>query len=133
MMREFDNDTILAIREFESLTGTEVRDCLINESVYFLVSPGKAALAIGKGGQAVRSAENSMKRSIKIYEWDADVQHFIKNLIPSAQKIVIANGTATVTIPVKDKGAIIGKGGSNIKALRELLVRNSELKDLRIV
>lgn len=70
---------------------------------------------------------------IKIYEWDSDIQHFIRNLIPCAQKISIAGGTATVTIPVKDKGAIIGKGGSNIKAIRELLVRNSELKDLRVI
>lgn len=133
MPREFDNFTIQAIREFESITGTEVRDCLINDSIYFLVNPGKAALAIGKGGQAVKSAESSMNKNIKIYEWDEKTEQFIKNLIPCAQKIAISNGNATVTIPTKDKGSIIGKGGSNIKALRELLIRNSELKDLRVV
>ncbi len=133
MPREFDNFTIQAIREFESMTGTEVRDCLINEYIYFLVNPGKAALAIGKGGQAVKSAEADMNKQIKIYEWNEDVQHFIKNLIPCAQKIVLNGGGATVTIPSKEKGSIIGKGGSNIKALRELVLRNSDLKDLRVV
>jgi NusA-like KH domain protein len=133
MPREFDNQTILAINEFEQLTGTEVRDCILNDTVYFLVNTGKAALAIGKNGQAVRAAENQLKRVIKIYEWDQNVEQFIKNLIPSAQKINITGDTATVTVPAKDRGGIIGKGGSNIKAIRELLIRNSELKELRVV
>lgn len=133
MPREFDNATILAIREFERLTRAEVRDCLIGETVYFLVNTGKAALAIGRAGNTVRSAETQLNKAIKIYEWDADIQTFIRNLIPTATKISIAGGTATVSIPAKDRGAVIGRRGVNIRALRELLVRNSELTELRIV
>ena len=54
------------IAEFEKLTGTEVRDCINNESIYFLVNPGKAALAIGKGGQNVQNAEKVFRKPIKI-------------------------------------------------------------------
>ncbi|MEM7820111.1 MAG: NusA-like transcription termination signal-binding factor [Candidatus Aenigmatarchaeota archaeon] len=133
MLREFDNETILAINEFERLTGTEVRDCILNDTIYFLVNAGKAALAIGKGGSAVREAETRLKRSIRIYEWDPNVENFIKNMIPSAQKITVNGDTATVVIPAKDKGIVIGKAGANIKAIKELLVRNSELKELRIL
>jgi len=133
MPREFDNETILAINEFERLTGTEVRDCIIEDVVYFLVNTGKAALAIGRNGQAVREAENILKRTIRIYEWDQKTEQFIKNLIPTAQKISVSGGTATVTVPSRDRGAVIGKGGANIKAMRELVMRNSDLKDLRVI
>lgn len=133
MPREFDNEALLAITEFERLTGTEIRDCIIGDVVYFLVNAGKAAVAIGKNGNTVRSAEDYLKKQIRIYEWDPKPEQFIRNMIPCVQKIVISNDTATVTIPAKDRGAVIGKGGANIKAIRELLIRNSDLKELRVV
>lgn len=48
MMREFDNQTIMAIKEFERLSGTEVRDCIIDDTVYYLVNTGKAAIAMAR-------------------------------------------------------------------------------------
>ena len=133
MPREFDNETILAIGEFERLSNTEVRDCIIGDIVYFLVTAGNAAMAIGKNGNNVRSAENALNKQIRIYEWDQKPETFIKNMIPCAQKIIITGDTATVTIPAKERGAIIGKGGANVKIIRELLIRNSDLKELRVV
>ena len=133
-MREFDNDTIKIITMFENITGSEVRDCLLNEEmIYFLVNPGKAAMAIGKGGQMIKIAEKMLKKPIKVYEYSEDVHQFVKNLIPQAQKIKIENGNVSVSVGNKERGIVIGRAGSKIKKLRELLVRNSDLKDLRIV
>ena len=42
-MRKFDTDTIRIITAFENITGTEVRDCIRNDAIFFLVNEGKVA------------------------------------------------------------------------------------------
>jgi len=133
-MREFDIETIGVIVTFENMTGTEVRDCLISEDViYFLVNEGKIGMAIGKGGQVIKNAERTFRKQIKVLEWNPENLQFIKNMVPQAQKVNIKGDTASISITTKDRGAVIGKGGHNIKMLRELLNRNSDLKDLKLV
>ena len=133
-MREFDIETIGVIVTFENTTGTDVRDCLIGEdAIYFLVNEGKVGMAIGKGGQVIKNAERMFRKSIKVLEWNPDINIFVKNLVPQAQKITIKGDQATVSIVAKDRGAVIGKGGQNIKTLRELLERNSSLKDIKLL
>ncbi len=130
--REFDMDTIRMITAFEEITGTQVRDCIRNEMLYFLVAPGKAAIAIGKGGEAVQTAEKMLQKQIKVLEWAENPQEFLKNLVPQAEKISINGETALIHVG-KNKGAVIGKGGENIKVLNELLTRNSNLKEIKVV
>jgi len=133
-MREFDIDTIGVIVTFENMTGTEVRDCMItNETIYFLVNEGKVGIAIGKGGQIIKNAERAFRKSIKVLEWNPDIQIFIKNMVPQAQKVNIKGEQATVSIVNKDRGAVIGKGGQNIKTVRSFLERNSSIKDLKLL
>jgi len=132
-MRAFDQDTIQLITEFEKLTGSEVRDCIKDGAIFFLVNPGKAAAAIGKGGQNVQAAEKVLNSQIKVYEWAEDSVAFIRNLIPHADKIELSDGKALVTINMQNRGAVIGKSGSNIKILRELVGRNSNIKELKVI
>jgi N utilization substance protein A len=132
-VREFDADTMQLIAGFENLTGTEVRDVIKNDVIYFLVNPGKAALAIGKGGQAVQEAERQLNKPIRIFEWAENPEQFIKNLIPSVKKIELNGEKAIVTVDPKERGSVIGKGGSNVNVLRELLSRNSPIKELKVL
>ncbi|MEM5778541.1 MAG: NusA-like transcription termination signal-binding factor [Candidatus Aenigmatarchaeota archaeon] len=132
-MRNFDNDTIRMINTFENITGAEVRDCICSDVIYFLVNPGKMAKAIGKNGQNIKIAEKMLKKSIKIFEWSEDCEQFIRNMIPSTQKIDINNDKATITIGNENRGAVFGKKGCNIKAIREFLIRNSHIKELKIL
>ena len=132
-MRNFDTDIIRVINAFESITGTEVRDCVCSDIIYFLVNPGKMALAIGKNGHNIKIAERMLKKPIKIFEWSEDCEQFIKNMIPSIQKIDISGDKATLTIETESRGMVIGKRGGNIKVIREFLNRNSNIKDLKIL
>ncbi len=132
-MRNFDNDTLSVIKAFENITGTEVRDCLCNDTVYFVVNPGKIAMTIGKNGHNIKTAERMLGKSIKVFEWSEDEMEFLKNMISKAQKIELKDGKAIVTVGQEDRGAIIGREGSNIKAIRELLLRNSNIKELKIL
>ncbi|MBN2202845.1 MAG: NusA-like transcription termination signal-binding factor [Candidatus Aenigmarchaeota archaeon] len=132
-MRNFDNSTIQLITAFENIARTEVRDCLCLDTIYFLVNPGKMAKTIGKNGYNIKSAEKMLGRPIKVFEWSDDQTQFIKNIIPKAQKVEIEDGKCTVTLSSENRGSIIGKKGSNIKALRILLERNSDIKELKVV
>jgi transcription antitermination factor NusA-like protein len=60
------------------------------------------------------------------------VEDFIRNLIPSSRRIEINDSTATVALPKESKVSVIGRGGSNIKAIRELLKRNTNISDLKV-
>lgn len=132
-MREFDTDTLRIIAAFENITGTEVRDCIRNDYIFFLVNEGKIAMAIGKNGQMIKTAERMLGKPIKVFEWAADPKAFIKNLIPQAQKIEIGKDGASVSLNSKDRGTVIGKGGYHINIIREFLERNSDIKSLRVV
>jgi len=132
-MRNFDNDTIKVITAFESITGTEVRDCICSDTIYFLLNPGKIAIAIGKNGQNIKTAEKMFGKPIKVFEWAENDEQLIKNMIPKAQKIDINGEHATVTLNSENRGAVIGREGSNIKAIREFLKRNSNIKELKVL
>nr|NIO44471.1 NusA-like transcription termination signal-binding factor [Candidatus Aenigmarchaeota archaeon] len=129
----FDNDTIRVITSFENITGTEVRDCVCSQTIYFLVNPGKIAMTIGKNGHNIRTAEKMLGRPIKVFEWSENGKELIKNMISKAKKIELKDERAVVTISQEDRGAIIGRRGNNIKAIRELLIRNSDIKELKIL
>jgi NusA-like KH domain protein len=132
-MRNFDTEIIKIINAFENLTGTEVRDCICSDIIYFLINPGKMAIAIGKNGYNIRNAERSLGKPIKVFEWNENCEQFIKNMIPQAQKIDINGEKAIVSINIESRGVVIGRGGSNIKAIREFLGRNSNVKDLKVL
>jgi len=132
-VREIDQEAMQLIAAFEKMSHTEVRDCIRNDVIYFLVNPGKAALAIGKGGETVKSAEAFFKKQIKIYEWAESDEQFIRNIIPGIKKLELNGEKAIVTVDPKERGGVIGKGGSNINALRELLSRNSGIKELKVL
>ena len=132
-MRKFDTDIIRVITAFENITGTEVRDCICSNIVYFLVNPGKIAMTIGKNGHNIKTAEKMLGKPIKVFEWAENDKEFIKNMISRAKKIELKEGKAIVTISQEDRGAVIGKKGRNIKAIRKLLIRNSDIKELKLL
>jgi N utilization substance protein A len=132
-MRNFDNDILNVITAFENMTGSEVRDCICAEAVYFLLSPGTIAQTIGKNGKNIKAAERILGKPIKVFEWSENDADFIKNMISKAVKIDLREDKAVVTISQEDRGAIIGKEGNNIKAIREFLARNSGIKELKIL
>ena len=132
-MRNFDNDTLNVINAFENMTGSEVRDCICCDVVYFLLNPGKIAKTIGKNGKNIKSAERTLGKPIKVFEWSEDETEFIKNMVGKVVKIEIKDEKATVTVNQENRGAVIGKDGINIKAIREFLIRNSTIKELKLL
>jgi N utilization substance protein A len=68
MSLTFDTDSIRLITLFENLTGTMVKDCIVdskNNTVYFVIEEGKVGIAIGKNGGCVKNVERLIKKMLK--------------------------------------------------------------------
>lgn len=135
----FDTETIRLITLFENLTGSEIRDCLIddcNNTIYFVVEEGKIGMAIGKDGNSIRNVEGLIKRDIRVFEFSEELNRFVKNLIPQATDIRVVNEKDSVVVEVRvdkrDKPLVIGRDGRNQKLYKELLQRNHAIDELII-
>ena len=138
MSLTFNTESIRLITLFENLTGTMVKDCVIddtNNTVYFVIEEGKVGIAIGKNGGCVKNVERLIKKNVKIFEFSGDLGSFIKNLIPQASDVRIKNGESImveVKVDKKDKAIVIGREGKNLKLFKELLHRNHGVNELII-
>ena len=138
MVLIFDTETIRLITLFENLTGTGVKDCLIDNSVntvYFVVEEGKVGMAIGKNGDSVKNVENLIKKNIKIFEFSNNLNDFIKKIIPQGIEIKVRNEDrimVEVRVEKKDKAMVIGRDGKNLKLYKELLGRNYGVNEIII-
>jgi len=116
---------------FESLTGANVKDCLLNgDTILFVVEPGNAAKAIGRKGVNVERASKILKKKVEIVEYAEPIETFVKSIfmparIVSMQVYQDKEGRKRVRVhPVpEDQGIAIGKNGRNVEKARLLLKR----------
>ncbi len=134
-----DTETIRLITLFENLTGTDVKDCLIdndNSVVYFVIEEGEIGKAIGRNGSIVRKTENLIKKNIKVFEFSNNVEKFIKNLIPQITsvklKTVDERNMVDVWVDKRDKATVIGRDGRHLKVYRELLQRSYDISEITV-
>ncbi|WP_290900662.1 NusA-like transcription termination signal-binding factor [Ferroglobus sp.] len=129
-------ESIRIMTLFESLTGANVKDCLIyDDKVVLVVRKGDMGLAIGKGGINVEKAKEIIGKRIEIVEHSEDPEEFIKNIFkPINVKVKIINKggkkIAHVYAPLQYKGFVIGKGGKNINKAKELVRRHHDIEDV---
>jgi len=127
---------------FESITGANVKDCIVNEEqsrVIFVVKEGEIGMAIGRGGRNIHTLERMTGKKHEIIEYSERPAQFIKNALKPAmvKEVRITerpNGKtmAVVTVNPKDKGVAIGKNGRNAERLRFLAKRYFEIENVSI-
>lgn len=133
---KLSTESIRYIALFESLTGANVKDCLIyDDKVVFLVRKGDMGLAIGKGGINVEKAREIIGKKVEVLEHSDDPQEFIQNLFrPVKVKVNIVEREgkkiAYVQAPFQYKGLVIGKGGKNINKVKELVRRHHDIENV---
>ena len=133
MTVKLGTETIRVIALFERITKVHAKDCLITDKcAYFLVNPEKVGMAIGKSGSSVKELRRLIGKTVKVFGYSNDPETLIRNLIPNAKNIEINNDSMLITIPNDDKLSVIGKNGSNIKALNEILDRHCSIKRVRL-
>lgn len=133
MTIKLTTEDVRIVGTFERMIDVHVRDCLLGEdTVYFLIEPGKMGMAIGRNGSKIKNVSLALRKRVKIFEYADTPEKLIHNLIPAVNSIDISNGTATVSVPASERSAVIGKGGSNIRMIRQFLDRHFNIKNLRL-
>jgi transcription termination/antitermination protein NusA len=135
----FTQETLRYISLFENITKTRVRDCLETEDkLVFVVEPGHANRAVGKGGENVIKLKNTTGKNIQVIEYSDDPENFIRNVFYAynVQKVEIENrGSivhATVTVDPKVKGRAIGKNGRNLRIARGVVNRHHNIQSISV-
>jgi N utilization substance protein A len=130
-------DTLRYITLFENVTKTHVKDCMeTEEKLVFVVEPGQANRAVGKGGENVIHLKNTTGKNIQVIEYSDDAEQFIKNVFYNygVQSVALENRGnivhATVTVDPKVKGRAIGKNGRNLKIARDIVARHHNVQSI---
>jgi N utilization substance protein A len=135
----FTEDTLRYINLFEAVTKTRVKDCMeTEEKLVFVVEPGQANRAVGKGGENVIRLKNQTGKNIQVIEYSDEPEKFIRNVFYNynVQNVVIENRGnvvhATVTVDPKVKGRAIGKEGRNLKIARDIVNRHHNVQSINV-
>jgi len=139
---KFTSKEMRYISLFESITGANVKDCIVNEEqsrVIFVVKEGEIGMAIGRGGRNIHTLERMTGKKHEIIEYSERPAQFIKNALKPAmvKEVRITerpNGKtmAVVTVNPMDKGVAIGKNGKNAERLRFLAKRYFQIENVSI-
>ena len=133
MTIKISTEDFRVISTFERITRVYPKDCLITEdTIYFLIEGKKISLAIGKGGSTIKEVSRHLGKPVKLFEYSEDPQTFIKNMIPAAENVKIENGNIDIVVPSKERSAVIGREGKNIKAIKEFAIRHLGVTNLRL-
>ncbi|RLG36971.1 NusA-like transcription termination signal-binding factor [Methanosarcinales archaeon] len=141
MTLKLNTENIRYINIFEDITGTKVKDCIVDNEmnkIIVVVEQGKIGRAIGKGGSNIKKIKRLLNKNIEIIEYSSDIMEFITNIMGNIcvknVRILEKNGKKCVYIevPQKEKGIAIGKRGQRIKKVKMLLRRNQNIDDVVI-
>jgi N utilization substance protein A len=133
MTIKLTTEHVRIVGTFERLAGVHVRDCLLDDdTVYFLIEPGKMGKAIGKNGNNIKSICSALGKKVKIFEYADTPEKLVRNLIPNLGSFEMNNDVITVSVPLSERSTIIGKNGKNIKMIRQFLERHFNVKNLRL-
>lgn len=133
---KYNADDMKIIQLFETLTGAKLKDCIMDESILFIVAEHEIGKAIGKKGSNIKRLEQLLKKKIRVVSFNDNVTKFISNLLLplKADNIENNDGEITITGPdVKTRGLIIGRNKQNLNNLMSIVKRYFSVKDIKVV
>ena len=132
---KYNIDVIKYITLFESLTGAKVKDCIVNESIVFIIHENEMGKAIGKQGANIRRVENTIKKKIRLVEFNRDISQFIQNLISPIRAKEIKEEEGIVTIYGNDtqsRGLLIGRDRRNLNSVNDIVKRYFGVQEIKV-
>jgi transcription termination/antitermination protein NusA len=130
----YSQELIGFITFFESMTHTNVKDCIEGQQLIFVVDPGEIGKAIGRQGSNVKRLEAALNKKIKIVEFNPDVKEFVKNLI-SPLKADVTEQDGLILLSSDDtrtKSLLIGRNSQNLDNFESIVRRYFGDKKLKV-
>jgi N utilization substance protein A len=132
---KLDLQAIETIALFERFTRVPAIDYIVTErTVYFVVPAGSMRRL--KDNQGVERLSGKMGKPVRMVELRDEPEAFLRSLfwqygVEEAQVTEGPDGLeGRVRVSPLRKGRAIGKGGENLKALRELARRHAEIMNI---
>ncbi len=134
-MVKYDSREIETITIFEKITGTTVKDCIINEEeATILVKEGDIGAAIGKKGTVINDIKKRLGKELHVYEYSENLEKFIENLMYplKPEEVTIKENTVEIRVNPAERKRAIGRQGKKIKNVNKLVKRHYDVDEVTI-
>jgi len=147
---KIDRSSMELISLFNNISGAIIKDCLVfkspenyGEIIIFLVKKQDVGKAIGKNGEHVKDLMSKLQKKIDVIPFSEDLEEFIQFILNTTknsikvQNIEIKESknqkkTVIITVRPQDRGKAIGKDGSMIRKIKELVLRHFDVDNVII-
>ncbi len=147
---KIDRDSMELISLFNNISGAIIKDCLVfknqeynSEVIIFLVKEEDVGKAIGKAGEHVKDLKSKLNKKIDVIAFSEDLNHFIQNILQTTKNSIVVQNietkenrnlkkTVIITVRPQDRGKAIGKDGSMIRKIKELVLRYFDVDNVII-
>lgn len=147
---KIDRESMELISLFNNISGAIIKDCLVfkspensSEVIIFLVKKQDVGKAIGKAGEHVKDLMAKLQKKIDVIPFSADIDEFIQFILNTTKNSIkvqsievkenkIGKKTVIISVRPQDRGKAIGKDGSMIKKIKELVIRHFEVNNVII-
>ena len=122
---------------FNKITKAKLKDCFVDAdgTVIFVVSENEFGRAVGKKGVKSKKLEATIKRKIKIVEFNSDVDRFIRNYVYPIKIRSVSTEEKVMTIEANDsksRGLLIGRSAVNLHNLEKIVRRYFDIEKIQI-
>ena len=147
---KIDRASMELISLFNNISGAIIKDCLVfknqeynTEVIIFLVKEEDVGKAIGKAGEHVKDLKSKLNKKIDVIAFSEDLNRFIQNILQTTKNSIVVQDieikesrnlkkTVIITVRPQDRGKAIGKEGSMIRKIKELVLRYFDIDNVII-
>jgi N utilization substance protein A len=147
---KIDRESMELISLFNNISGAIIKDCLIfrnqehnTEVIIFLVKEEDVGKAIGKAGEHVKDLKSKLNKKIDVIAFSENLNHFIQNILQTTKNSIVVQDieikesrnlkkTVIITVRPQDRGKAIGKEGSMIRKIKEIIIRYFDVDNVII-